>query len=65
MSTLLSPVTLSEKPACSAPEQREYDWASQTRYNDMAVAGSRTSHTVQTFDNSGKPTDSRDDNNDA
>ena len=64
MSTLLSPVTLSEKPACSAPEQREYDWASQTRYNDMAVAGSPTSNSVQTFDYNGKPSDSCGDNND-
>lgn len=64
MPTLLSPVTLSEKPACSAPEEREYDWASQTRYNDMAVAGSSTSNSVQTFDSNGKPKDSRDDNND-
>ncbi|MHB1768508.1 MAG: hypothetical protein ACYCUV_11750 [Phycisphaerae bacterium] len=65
MSTLLSPVTLSEKPACSAPEEREYDWASQTRYNDMAVAGGYTSNSVQTFDGHGKPTDSAGDNNDS
>jgi hypothetical protein len=63
MKTLQSPAQLSESPSLTEFELPAYDWNKQTRHATI-IAGRVTTNSVQTFDSSGKPRDSQNDNND-
>jgi hypothetical protein len=63
MTSLLTPISISEQPSTTPIELPEYDWNSQTRHASI-VAGKHTFHSLQTFDGKGKPNDSTNDNND-
>jgi hypothetical protein len=41
-----------------------YSFENQMRWDGTLMAGSSTSNTIQTFDYYGKPSDSKNDNND-
>ncbi len=62
----LTPTLLSKPvPAAGIPSMPAYDWKRQMRGDAaMQMAGNHTSSSVQTFDGSGQPNDSRDDHND-
>lgn len=63
MKAMQSPSTLCENPSTTEFQLPAYDWNKQTRH-DTIVAGSFSGNSMQTFDYSGKPTDSKSDNND-
>jgi hypothetical protein len=63
---MLTPSMLARKPVVKHVDVPAYDWESQQRWgtNSPLYAGKYTSASVQTFDNKGRPNDSRSDNND-
>jgi hypothetical protein len=58
----LTPTQLSMKPKVMSINVQDYDFEKQNR--GPLMAGSLTSSSLQTFDNKGKPKDSRSDKND-
>ena len=64
MKIMQNPINLSDKPSTHKVDMPDYDWNKQTRH-DTIEAGKHTMNSVQTFDNKGRPVDTRHDNSDS
>ena len=60
---MFTPEILSSKPSGCDYVTPAYDWETQSS-GISCMAGKTTCNSIQTFDNSGKPKDSQNDNND-
>jgi len=61
---MLTPSQIAVKPNVMSIRVPEYDFEGQNRWDGTLMAGHYTSGSIQTFNSSGKPTDSKSDNND-
>jgi len=61
---MLTPSQVSQSPNVLSMVVPAYSFENQMRWDGTLMAGSSTSNTIQTFDYYGKPSDSKNDNND-
>ncbi len=64
MQLLQTPTQLALAPSQMPISVPEYDFDSDSRWDGTILAEAYTGNSIQTFDNSGKPSDARSDNTD-